>query len=198
MDRLPDNPLTARVMVNRIWQHHFGRGIVADAEQLRPPGTPAVASRAARLAGHRVRAPRLEHQADAPADHDLARPTRWRRHSRGRRTWRRIPTTLISGAFRCGAWKARSIRDIDLSASGKLNLEGRRPSVFPARSRPRCCRVACQASGCSTKEGPDLAAQRLLLLEARHEVSDVRSVRSAGHEGDLRAPQQSPRCRRRR
>jgi hypothetical protein len=27
----PENPLTARVMVSRIWQHHFGQGLVASA-----------------------------------------------------------------------------------------------------------------------------------------------------------------------
>jgi hypothetical protein len=29
----PKNPLTARVMVNRIWQHHFGRGLVASPSE---------------------------------------------------------------------------------------------------------------------------------------------------------------------
>ena len=71
----PDNPLTARVIANRIWQHHFGRGIVPTPNDFgklgEPPHTPAIA----RLAGLRNPPRWLEDETHTQADHaqfDLA------------------------------------------------------------------------------------------------------------------------------
>ena len=50
----PDNPLPARVIVNRLWQYHFGRGLVATASDFGRLGERAEPPGAARLAGGRL------------------------------------------------------------------------------------------------------------------------------------------------
>jgi hypothetical protein len=47
----PANPLTARVMVNRIWLHHFGRGLVGTPGDFGLKGRSPIPPGTARLAG---------------------------------------------------------------------------------------------------------------------------------------------------
>ena len=47
----PANPLTARVMVNRLWHYHFGRGLVDTPNEFGVNGGRPIAPRVARLAG---------------------------------------------------------------------------------------------------------------------------------------------------
>ena len=60
----PDNPLTARVMVNRIWHYHFGRGLVPTPSDFGVRGT-APTHRVARLLGWAIHEKRVVGQADA-------------------------------------------------------------------------------------------------------------------------------------
>ncbi len=63
----PKNPLPARVMVNRLWHYHFGRGIVATPSDFGSMGErPTHPQLLDWLASEFVRQ-RLEHEGDAPA-----------------------------------------------------------------------------------------------------------------------------------
>ena len=65
----PDNPLTARVIVNRVWGWHFGKALVRTPSNFGILGGRADAPATARLARRRLHRTRLVPQAPASPDH---------------------------------------------------------------------------------------------------------------------------------
>jgi hypothetical protein len=64
-------PLSACVIVNRVWAWHFGKPLVGTAKRLRLAGRAAVAPRAARRPGRSFHRKRLLAQMAAPRNHAL-------------------------------------------------------------------------------------------------------------------------------
>ena len=125
-----DNPLTARVMVNRIWYQHFGQGIVATpnnfgkmgTEPANPPLLDWLATEFVRQAWSIKKMQRLimtsETYQMSSAWYNAAGATR---DPGGQFLWR----------FPVKRMEAEIVRDAVLSASGDLNLEAGGPAFFP-------------------------------------------------------------------
>ncbi|MBK9315264.1 MAG: DUF1549 domain-containing protein [Acidobacteria bacterium] len=161
----PDNPLTARVAVNRIWQYHFGKGLVRTPSDFGATG-------------------------DRPSHPELLN---WLAVEFVRRgwSWKQMHRLILfsnsyrqSGAFNKAAsakdpenklvWRfsprrleAESIRDTILAVSGKLNLQMFGPGIYPridpdvvnTGSRPRWPLDA--------KEGPDVWRRSIYIFVKR-------------------------------
>jgi hypothetical protein len=147
-----DNPLTARVMVNRIWGWHFGRGIVATPGNFGKMGTlPSHPELLDWLATEFVRqgwsVKQMQRLIMTSETYKLAsgfyRPG----------DVESDPTDVYLWRFPVRRLEAEIIRDLTLSASGNLNMEAGGPPFFP--SIPVSVR-ADQPRGIweLTKEGP--------------------------------------------
>jgi hypothetical protein len=136
-----DNPLVARVMVNRIWQHHFGDGIVGSENDFgvmgEPPSHEALLDwLAGEFVAHGWSVKHLHRRIvlsntyqQASAEQNNAERSEWwaqaeAKDPQGKLLWR----------FNARRLEAEAVRDAVLSASGRLNRLARGPSVYPTIS----------------------------------------------------------------
>jgi hypothetical protein len=125
----PDNPLTARVTVNRIWMRYFGRGLVETEEdfgtQGSPPSHPLLLDALARSfiengwsmkRLHRLIVTSETYQRSSTARPDLADTD---------------PRNLLLAGQSRVRLDAEIVRDAALSASGLLSRQIGGPGVFP-------------------------------------------------------------------
>jgi hypothetical protein len=115
----PENPLAPRVIVNRIWQHHFGQGLVATPAdfgvQGEPPSHPALLDWLARRflddegtlkSLHRMIVLSSTYRQSSQGDHRGVEVD-----AQNRLVWRFAPRRL----------EAEAVRDAMLAASGRLD-----------------------------------------------------------------------------
>ena len=132
----PDNQLATRVITNRVWHYHFGRGIVATPNDFGDLGEEPDASRVARLAHAALPRRRLEPEEAAPRDpalRDLS-PDRASHAAGGRgedRPDEQIPLALQSAPARRRAGARRDAR-----RQRRTRSQGRRPIRRRQRHAP--------------------------------------------------------------
>lgn len=125
----PENRLVGRVIVNRLWQHHFGRGIVRSANNFGQMGdVPTHPELLDFLARELVR-----NNWSLKAIHRLMVTSEtYRQNSRG--TAESIasdPENNYFSRFNARRLSAEEIRDTVLAVTGRINYTMHGPSIFP-------------------------------------------------------------------
>jgi hypothetical protein len=115
----PDNPLTARVMVNRIWQHHFGEGIVRTPNNYGKLGTQPTHPELLDYLAHRF----VESGWSIKAMHRAIMLSAAYQQSTipSPATFKADPDNLLFGHMNRHRLESEALRDSLLSATGELD-----------------------------------------------------------------------------
>ena len=124
------NPLTARVMVNRIWQHHFGQGIVATPSDFGKIGARPTHPELLDWLAIRF----IEEKWSIKAIHRLILTSSTYRQSSQKvheESEKIDPENQWLSRFNRRRLEGELVRDSVLAVSGRLNRDGGGPPVFP-------------------------------------------------------------------
>jgi hypothetical protein len=141
----PDHPLTARVLVNRLWQGHFGRGLVGTPSDFGAQGEPPTHPELLDWLAREFVAP--SPQPSPPAAGGEGRVRGWSLKAMHRlmvtsaayrqaavstpATRMADPDNLLLGRMNRRRLEGEALRDAMLSVSGLLNLKMGGPGVCP-------------------------------------------------------------------
>jgi len=162
-----DNPLTARVMVNRLWQHHFGRGIVETASDFGKNGTPPTQPELLDWLATRF----VEEKWSIKAMHRLMLTSGTYRQSSQKADPRAVqidPDNRLLWKFNRQRLEGEAIRDSVLAVSGRLNSDAGGPPVFPPL--PKGLDEAQRVQGINTWEtttGPEARKRSVYVFQRR-------------------------------
>ncbi|MEN1678108.1 MAG: PSD1 and planctomycete cytochrome C domain-containing protein [Planctomycetota bacterium] len=129
----PENRLTSRVIANRVWQHHFGRGIVRSANNFGQLGTPPTHPElldwlAAWLVQHDWRLKPLHRLMLTSSTYQMSSQA-------NAEALAADPANDLFWRFNMRRLSAEELRDAVLTVSGKLNDKLYGPSIYPKLSQ---------------------------------------------------------------
>jgi len=161
----PQNPLTARVIVNRIWHHHFGRGIVATLDNFGKMGDQPThpelldwlavefMNRGWSIkAIHRLIMTSEAYQMASAYDDQVDRE--------------KDPQNQFLWRYRTQRLDAEIVRDSILTASGSINLAVGGPPVFPPLPKELLTSVS-HGIWKSEPDGPDVWRRSVYVYRRR-------------------------------
>jgi hypothetical protein len=161
-----ENPLTARVMMNRLWHSHFGRGIVAttsDFGQLSGgPSHPDLLDWLARRF--------VQENWSIKAIHRLIVTSQTYRQSsvwQNERAALADPDNALLWRFRRRRLDAEAVRDSVLAVSGRLSPEQFGPPIFPPLPGDIADRVKYNDSKWDTQFGAEGRKRSLYIYQQR-------------------------------
>ena len=162
-----DNPVTPRVMANRLWQFHFGRGIVPTPNDFGKLGeSPTHPELLDWLAGEfRQRGGRLKEM------HKLIMLSNTYRMSSSpnKAGLERDPANRLFWRFNMRRLAAEEVRDSILAGSGKLNLKAGGPGVYPPIPAAVLAGQSVPGSGWGNSL-PDEAARRSIYVHVKRSL----------------------------
>ena len=125
-----ENPLTARVWINRMWQYHFGQGIVRTTSDFGKNGDKPSHPELLDYLANRF----MDEGWDVKAMHKLMVMSATYRQAADHpvlKEYAKDPGNRLLWKYNRRRLEAEALRDSILQASGRLNLEMGGPSVFP-------------------------------------------------------------------